>query len=66
MNAERFVRFVRGIIRRRQMTGYLFLFDNAGAHKGQAIRDLMEETNNTFAYTIPYNPQTNAIENWFS
>ena len=66
MNAERFVEFVRSVIERHRMRGFLFLFDNAGAHKGQGIRDLMEETGNTFLYTIPYNPQTNVIENWFS
>jgi transposase len=66
MNAERFVEFVRGIIERHNLRGYLFLFDNAGAHKGQGIRELIEQTGNTFSYTIPYNPQTNAIEAWFS
>jgi transposase len=66
MNAERFVEFVKSIIERYNLRGYLFLFDNAGAHKGQGIRELIENTANTFAYTIPYNPQTNAIEAWFS
>eukprot|EP00835_Amoeboradix_gromovi_P002058 NODE_108_length_19701_cov_0.369452.p5 type:complete len:333 gc:universal NODE_108_length_19701_cov_0.369452:4143-5141(+) len=66
MNAERFVEFVKSIIERHNLRGYLFLFDNAGAHKGQGIRELIEQTGNTFSYTIPYNSQTNAIEAWFS
>lgn len=66
MNADRFVEFVRSIINRHRLSGYLFLVDNAGAHKGQGIRDLVQQTGNTLQYTIPYNPQTNAIENWFS
>ena len=66
MNSERFVQFVRTIIERYHMRDHLFLVDNAGAHKGQDIHKLMQETGNTLIYTIPYNPQTNAIENWFS
>jgi len=66
MNANRFVEFVRSIITEHHLKNYLFLFDNAGAHKGDKIKKLMTETNNHFLYTIPYNPDTNIIENWFS
>ncbi|CAK9215125.1 unnamed protein product [Sphagnum troendelagicum] len=66
MNQERFVDFVETLITKKKLTGYLFLFDNAGAHKGQTLRDLIENSGNGLRYTIPYNPQTNVIENWFS
>jgi transposase len=66
MNADRFVEFVRSIITEHHLENHLFLFDNAGAHKGDKIKKLMTETNNHFLYTIPYNPDTNIIENWFS
>jgi len=66
MNADRFVEFVGSIIKEHHLENYLFLFDNAGAHKGEKIKKLMEQTNNRFLYTIPYNPYTNIIENWFS
>ena len=66
MNADRFVEFVRSIIKEHHLENYLFLFDNAGAHKGEKIKKLMEQTKNRFLYTIPYNPDTNIIENWFS
>ena len=66
INADRFVEFVRSIITEHHLENHLFLFDNAGAHKGDKIKELMTETNNRFLYTIPYNPDTNIIENWFS
>ena len=66
MNADRFVEFVRSIITEHHLENHLFLFDNAGAHKGDKIKKLMTETSNRFIYTIPYNPDTNIIENWFS
>eukprot|EP00835_Amoeboradix_gromovi_P006947 NODE_954_length_2799_cov_0.717037.p2 type:complete len:187 gc:universal NODE_954_length_2799_cov_0.717037:254-814(+) len=66
MNADRFVIFVKNIIQKHKLKNYLFLFDNAGAHKGQGIQDLITNTHNTFAYTVPSNPQTNAIEAWLS
>eukprot|EP00835_Amoeboradix_gromovi_P005003 NODE_432_length_8732_cov_0.302907.p2 type:complete len:391 gc:universal NODE_432_length_8732_cov_0.302907:2320-1148(-) len=66
MSQTRFVAFVNSIIQQHRHRGYLFIFDNAGAHKGEAIRDLIRRTGNQMLYTVPYNPQTNAIENWFS
>jgi len=38
MNADRFVEFVRTIIIEHQLENYLFLFDNAGAHKGEKVK----------------------------
>ncbi len=65
-NTQRFLAFLTEMIRRHRLRGYLFLMDNAGAHKNVAVRDLIASSGNTILYTVPYNPQTNAIENWFS
>ncbi len=66
MNQARFLEFVSGLINRHRLRGYLFVFDNAGAHKGQQIKDRITSSGNSYVYTVPYNPQTNAIETWFS
>lgn len=65
-NTQRFVAFLTEMIRRHRLRGYLFLMDNAGAHRNVAVCDLIASSGNTILYTVPYNPQTNAIENWFS
>jgi hypothetical protein len=65
-NVERFVVFVGRLIQDNNLKGYLFIFDNAGAHKGQAIRQIIEGTGNMLIYSIPYNPSTNVIESWLS
>jgi transposase InsO family protein len=65
-NTERFGEFLKSLITTHKLKGYLFLMDNAGAHKNETIRSLVTESGNKIQYTVPYNPQTNAIENWFS
>jgi hypothetical protein len=40
--------------------------DNAGAHKNDIIRNLINNSGNKILYSIPYNPRSNAIENVFS
>ena len=66
MTAERMVTFLTRLIRENRLRGYLFVMDNAGAHKGQSIRGLIANSGNQLAYSVPYNPQTNVIEGWFS
>ncbi len=41
-----------------------FLF--AVIHRSIRIRQHIENTNNHLLYSVPYNPQTNAIEEFFS
>ena len=45
---------------------YLIIMDNAVIHKSNKIKDLIESTGNKLLYSVPYNPSTNAIEEFFS
>ena len=66
MTSERMVAFLTRLIRRYRLRGYLFLLDNAGAHRNQSVRDVIATSGNQLLHTVPYNPQTNAVEAWFS
>ena len=66
MNTRRFNNFVSKIIANHQLKGYLFVMDNAGAHRNKMIKATIENSGNQIVYTVPYQPQTNVIENWFS
>lgn len=57
-------RFIRTLSRRKK---YVFLLDNAGFHKTQPVRHLLEEYSSfiTVEYLPPYSPELNPIEtNW--
>lgn len=45
---------------------HLIIMDNARIHKSKIIRETIEKSDNYLLYTVPYNPQTNAIEEFFS
>jgi len=36
--------------------------DNAVIHRSKQIREVIENTNNNLLYSVPYHPETNAIE----
>ena len=40
--------------------------DNARIHKAKIIREIIEESKNDLLYYVPYHPETNAIEEFFS
>ena len=40
--------------------------DNAVIHRSKIIRQIIEESNNNLLYSVPYHPETNAIEEFFS
>ena len=40
--------------------------DNTVTHRSQRIKELIKNSNNHLLYTVPYNPSTNAIEEFFS
>jgi transposase len=44
----------------------LIIMDNGGSHKSSKIKTIVEEKHNQLQYSVPYKPQTNAIENYFS
>ena len=45
---------------------YLIIMDNAVIHRSKQIRELIEQTDNSLLYSVPYHPETNAIEEFFS
>lgn len=49
-----------------KFSDYLIIMDNAVIHRAKIIRQHIEETNNNLLYSIPYHPETNAIEEYFS
>ncbi len=40
--------------------------DNAVIHKSRLIREKIEEDHNNLLYSVPYHPESNAIEEYFS
>ena len=40
--------------------------DNAVIHKSKIIRETIENNKNELLYSVPYHPETNSIEEFFS
>ena len=40
--------------------------DNAVIHKSKIVRQTVEKSGNYLLYSVPYHPETNAIEEFFS
>jgi len=45
---------------------YLIIMDNAVIHKSRVIKERIEESLNHLLYSVPYHPETNSIEEFFS
>ena len=45
---------------------YLIIMDNAVIHKSKIIRETIEGNKNILLYSVPYHPETNSIEEFFS
>ena len=45
---------------------YLVLYDNASPHKSLLLRQLIKDSGNHLLYCVPYHPETNPIEEFFS
>ena len=45
---------------------HLIIMDNAVIHKSKIIKNIIENSNNELLYSVPYHPETNAIEEFFS
>ena len=45
---------------------HLIIMDNAVIHKSKIVRQTIEESSNHLLYSVPYHPETNAIEEFFS
>lgn len=44
----------------------LILLDNAMPHRANKVKEVMKASGNDYMYTIPYHPETNPIEEFFS
>ena len=40
--------------------------DNAVIHKSKIIKETIESSQNKLLYSVPYHPETNAIEEYFN
>jgi len=47
-------------------TNHLVIMDNAVIHKSKIIRETIENSKNNLLYSVPYHPETNSIEEFFS
>lgn len=47
-------------------SNYVVIMDNAVIHKSKRIKELIEATGNDLLYSLPYHPETNSIEEFFS
>jgi hypothetical protein len=65
MNTDRMIAFVNKFIKGKYINN-LIIMDNGGSHKSSKIKICIEGTQNKLQYSVPYKPQTNAIENFFS
>ena len=45
---------------------HLIIMDNARIHVSKIIRETIENDNNHLLYSVPYHPETNSIEEFFS
>lgn len=46
--------------------GDVIILDNASFHKGESIREIVEEAGCEIWYLPPYSPDLNKIENWWA
>ena len=66
MTKERFVEFLEDFVFEKY-ENHLIVLDNAGSHKNQYVKNSIEESNNKYLFSVPYNPKTNGcIEMFFN
>ena len=49
-----------------KMKNKLLLFDNARSHIAKSVLESIKNSGNDYVLNIPYHPQTNPIESYFS
>lgn len=65
MSGERFAKFLNDFIVGKYQNKTIVM-DNAGAHRTNIVKNTITNSGNSYLYTVPYRPQTNPIEEWFS
>ena len=64
-NKDRFLEFLQNNILSK-MKNKLLLFDNARSHIANSVLESIKNSGNDYVLNIPYHPQTNPIESFFS
>jgi len=64
-NKDRFLEFLQNNILSK-MKNKLLLFDNARSHIAKSVLESIKNSGNDYVLNIPYHPQTNPIESYFS
>ena len=64
LNAHSFIEFLKKLISTLPKGKYLFIIDNAPAHKARITREYLDSLGDNFLYEYlpPYSPQLNCIE----
>lgn len=65
INANDFIKFIDDNIKNKYKN-YTILLDNAPFHRSQNIKNKILNIDNKYLFTIPYHPETNPIEMFFS
>ena len=66
MNRDAFLVYVEKVLGPTLSPGDIVVMDNLPAHKGEAVRQLIEATGSTLRFLPPYSPDLNPIELAFS
>ncbi len=66
MNAEAFQAYIKQVLVPTLRPGDIVVMDNLPAHKGVAVRTMIEAAEATLRYLPPYSPDFNPIENAFA
>ena len=51
---------------KNECKNYAIIMDNAVIHRSKIVRETIEKNGHHLLYTVPYHPETNAIEEFFS
>lgn len=66
MNAEAFHAYIQQVLVPTLCSGDIVVMDNLAAHKGVAVRAMIDAAGATLRYLPPYSPDFNPIENAFA
>jgi transposase len=66
INTEVFIQFVRQLSEKLGGGDFALFLDNLSVHKTKEAKRLFEELNITEIFNVPYCPQFNGIESYFS
>lgn len=64
MTSDRMVEFLQIVL--KDKSGYIVIMDNASTHGTQDVRRMIRDGDNKLLHSIPYSPETNAIEELFN